>query len=66
MQPSSQIAAIKAYVPATVIPNQFFEDRFGLPRGSIEAKTGLRARRRANLCEYPTEMGVKAAQMVFR
>lgn len=66
MQPSSQIATIKAYVPDTVVPNQFFEDRFNFPEGSIEARTGLRSRRRANSCEYPTEMGVKAAQMVFR
>ena len=66
MQPSSQIAAIKGYVPPTAVPNQFFEDRFGLPSGSIEAKTGLRARRRADVCEYPTEMGGKAVQMVFQ
>jgi len=62
---SSQIAAIRAYVPSRIVSNEFFEDRFGLPYGSIEAKTGLKARRRARACEYPTEMGIRAAHLAF-
>jgi 3-oxoacyl-[acyl-carrier-protein] synthase III len=57
---NTRIEAIRAYVPETVVPNEEFERRFDLEPGTIEAKTGLRSRRRADPSEHPTAMGLAA------
>jgi 3-oxoacyl-[acyl-carrier-protein] synthase III len=58
----SQIAAVGAYVPPTVLGNDEFERRFELAPGTIEAKTGLRGRRRSSETDHPTSMGLRAIE----
>ena len=60
-----KIASIKAYVPPKNVANRQFEKRYQLPQGYIQKKTGLRTRRHAEKDEYPTKMGLKAAELVF-
>jgi 3-oxoacyl-[acyl-carrier-protein] synthase-3 len=62
---NSKISSIKAYLPPVIVSNASIETQFGLAPGSIEELTGLRARRHALPDEHPTDMGMKAIELVL-
>lgn len=62
---NSRISSIKAYLPPLIVPNATIEKQFGMALGSIEELTGLRARRHATPDEHPTDMGMKAVELVL-
>lgn len=53
---------MQSYIPPESVANAFFEKRFALKPGYLLDKTGLAARRHGTREDYPTAMGMKAAE----
>lgn len=61
-----QIVGSGAYVPETVVTNEYLEQTYGFEPGWIEQRTGILARRHAAPHEATSDLCVKAAQKALR
>jgi len=61
-----QILATGAYVPDTIITNEYLEERYDFEPGWIEQRTGIRERRYASPDQATSDLCIEAAKQAIR
>lgn len=65
-QPKARLTALGSYLPKQILTNQDLEQRVETSDEWIVSRTGIRERRIADVDEFPSDMGAKAAERALK